>query len=88
MKALLRREIFKNLSMIKELMITETDIKLIGHIQDQETCTVNDVKNVWDASTQHISTKLASLYSKGYLMRRELKSASGGIEYVYWVFMD
>ena len=69
-------------------MITDTDIKLIIHIQEQETVTVSDVRNVWDASTQHISTKLASLYSKGYLMRRELKSKSGGIEYVYWVFMD
>jgi len=34
MKGLLRREIFGNLDQIKELMITETDIKLIIHIQE------------------------------------------------------
>ena len=69
---------------MKEVLLTQADIDLLNTIQLMETAVAADFMAANGWSIQHSSTKLKELYEQGYLMRRDMKSRSGGSEYVYW----
>ena len=80
----LRQLIFNDLERVKELLLTKNDIEIINYIKDKRGVTAVDIAKRQDISMQNASTKLKRLFDQGYLIRREMSSSSGGIEFVYW----
>jgi len=80
----IRSLIFNELDRIKDLLLTKSDIELIEHIKNKRGVSAADISEHKGVSMQNASTKLKRLFDQGYLIRRELNSISGGIEYIYW----
>ena len=76
--------IFNELDRVKELLLTKSDIELIEYIKGKRGVTAADISEYKNVTIQNSSAKLKRLFDQGYLIRRESKAISGGIEYVYW----
>jgi len=85
----IRRIIFTNFDEIKRLMISKNDIELINYISTLNkglgSVGLSKYRNI---TIENASTKLLKLYRQEYLSRDELKSISGGIEYVYSINLN
>ena len=79
----LRKLIFSNLTLVKELLLTQNDLKIISFVSGKANATPSDVAKHESVSVNNASTKLKKLFEQGYLTRSESKSSSGGIEFVY-----
>lgn len=69
---------------IKRLMLTDNHVETLRYIGDKGV-TSADLAKHQGTIVQASSQLLKNIYSKGYLLRKEMKAPSGGIEYVYWV---
>jgi predicted transcriptional regulator len=57
--------------------------RLIDYIISEGETGSSDISKVFGAPIQSTSTTLGTLHNLGYLKRREIKSESGGCEYLY-----
>ena len=69
---------------IKRLMLTDNHIETLRFIADKGR-TSAELSKHQGTYVQAASQLLQNIYKKGYLLRREVSSVTGGIEYVYWV---
>jgi len=67
---------------IKELMITTGDYDIMMHIGFGEN-TAGKLSSTFAVSVQSMSSRLNTLYGKGYLRRKQVKQDSGGYEWHY-----
>jgi hypothetical protein len=81
----LRKAIFTNLNLVKELLLTHGDLKVISFVSEKINATPCDVAKFKEVNVNNASTKLKKLFEQGYLTRSESKSSSGGIEFIYSV---
>ena len=79
----LRNAIYKDLALVKSLLLTHNDINLIKFIKSELSVTPGKVAIYKDVNVNNASTKLKRLFEQGYLVRKEDKSSSGGVEYIY-----
>ena len=79
----LRTAIYKDLALVKRLLLTHNDINLIKFIKSELSVTPGKVAIYKDVNVNNASTKLKRLFEQGYLVRKEDKSSSGGVEYIY-----
>lgn len=86
LKRELRQIYFSNLRLVSEMKISQVEQAALRWIAKQSSgVTAAQTADKYKVSVNNVSTRLKSLYDKGYLIRRELKSSSGGIEFVYWI---
>lgn len=84
-KSKIRREVMKgNSSIIKEILLSEEELKLVNYLTINGNTTTHDLTVLHNISSQNASSKLNKLYQKGYLNRRERTAASGGNEFIYF----
>jgi len=69
---------------IKRLMLTDNHIETLRFVSDKGV-TSSELAAHQGTIVQAASQLLKNIYAKGYLLRKELKAASGAIEYAYWV---
>lgn len=76
---------FKNPELVRCLIVTQNQIKIIKYINTKLGAVSLDVSVRFKISIQSASTILATLYKKGYLTRKEKVHISGGIQFIYAV---
>ena len=77
---------FQNPEIIKGLIVTQNQIKIIKFISDTLDGVFSPIiSREFNISIQSSSTILATLYKKGYLDRKEEVHPSGGSQYLYTV---
>lgn len=69
---------------IKSLMLSDNQIETLKFVSDKGL-TSSELANHQKTSVQGASQLLKNIYAKGYMLRKELKAKSGGIEFAYWV---
>lgn len=85
----IRNLVMTNLVDIKRLFLTPAAVSAIKFIASKSDGVIsNDIAEKYNISVQNASQHLTNLHNKGYLVRREIKSDSGGIQYVYWASPD
>lgn len=77
----LRTLILKHRTRIKELMICDAHIELLGMAKNGIKSA--ELASLYGISVQNASGRLNKLFYKGYLKRIEELAPSGGIEYTY-----
>lgn len=77
--------IAKNREGIKRLMLSNSRMEIVKFVGILKEINSNDLAHKNDLTMQCASTKLLKLYKMGWLDRKEKKSSSGGMEYVYSV---
>jgi len=83
-KRLIRKQVMTGgSSNIRDLLLTETQEKLVKIIGEKKFTTANETAKQLNISIQNASSKLHTLYRRGYLQRLTTSAESGGIEYVY-----
>lgn len=79
----LRKIIFKNRAVIKELMLTENQEIIVRLVRDRGSITSSWFSAYQKISIQNASAQLKKLFEKGYLRCAETTAKSGGIINVY-----
>jgi|GEM_PF-3560792 len=69
---------------IKRMMLSDNQIDTLKFISSKGV-TSSELAMHQQTSVQGASQLLKNIYSKGYMLRKELKSKSGGVEFAYWV---
>jgi len=73
---------------IRDLLLTEQQIELVCFINLRGKTTAAQISKIRNVSIQNASSKLSTLYKKGYLIRDAYSAESGGIEFGYMVSED
>ena len=73
-------------SEIRMLLLTETQIKIVRRISEYGEVTASKLSKEMGVSVQNASSKLTTLYYKGYLARDIETAKTGGIEYVHMAY--
>lgn len=68
---------------VRYLIISAHAAKLMKRIIKWGTITTSEFSERSEISIQNASSQLKALFNKGYLLRKEVISKTGGIEYVY-----
>ncbi|RWX52889.1 winged helix-turn-helix domain-containing protein [Photobacterium chitinilyticum] len=63
---------------------SKTNAPIYHYVLDRELSTASEVADKFDLKVNNASTKLKALYEEGFLLRKEEKSATGGIEFFYF----
>lgn len=63
---------------------SKTNQTLFNYILEHGISTANDIAKHFDMKLNNVSTKLKELYQRGFVLRKEEKSETGGIEYLYY----
>lgn len=63
---------------------SKTNKRIFAYILENGISTASDIARHFDMKLNNVSTKLKGLYEEGYLLRKEEKSDTGGIEYLYY----
>ena len=78
-----RKLILEDLDTIRACLLTEHLVSVLTLINLEKNMTSGRLSIILDISPQNASAKLTKLFTKGYLVRKEVTSETGGIEYVY-----
>lgn len=68
---------------IRSLLLNNNQIALVNFVKHAGTLRASLLSHLECISIQNASSKLNTLYTKGYLTRTSTASDSGGIEYFY-----
>lgn len=79
----LRNIIFKNRKAIKELMLTRNQEMIIRLVKHRGSITSSWFSKYQKISTQNASAQLIKLYLKGYLLKEQTTSKTGGLENIF-----
>lgn len=63
---------------------SKTNQKIFEFIATRDLTTANEIVDKFQLKLSNASTKLKSLFEEGFILRKEQKSSSGGIEYFYF----
>jgi DNA-binding MarR family transcriptional regulator len=69
--------------LIKSVAINRNQRDLVFLIDSVESVTSREIADKLDISIESASSRLKTLYEKGYLTRENIMADSGGIEYWY-----
>ncbi len=84
----LKNAMYQDLAFVKSLLLTHNDVDLLKYIRKELRVTPGKLAGYRDVNVNNASTKLKKLFEQGYLSRVEVKSSSGGVEYVYSISSD
>lgn len=68
---------------IRKYFLTVNQNNLLWLIAKRDKITANELSKIFDESIQNASTKLQTLYKKGYLNRKNIGDPTGGNMYEY-----
>ena len=84
----IKKLIRKERVLIKELMLTDYQLKVVEFVESVEEATSGDIVKWQDCSLQSAHNILSKLKSNGWLSRTEVKDPTGGLMFVYKVKSD
>lgn len=79
----IRHTIFNYNKVVRSLMLTDKQIRLIKYIESTGGCASPKAAKKFKVNIQTISTMLKKLVEKGYLFREKDGDPSGGVCYLY-----
>ena len=82
-RAELRILIVTNPALVRDLMLTDFNIKVLNYIKENKTCRSSDIASKFEICTISASIMLKWLHKKGYLSRWQQPDPSGGHYYEY-----
>jgi DNA-binding MarR family transcriptional regulator len=79
----IRAMMLNNKDQIDRLRISDLERSMFNYIDGFECVHAVEIAKRFNISIQNASTRLKRLFDKGYLVRVELSSPTGGVEYQY-----
>ena len=76
------REILKNSEMIRQILPTAQQLKILKYIDNKEV-TSNELAVFFNISIANAGGQLSKLYRNGWLKRSDVGDPTGGSMYVY-----
>lgn len=80
-----RAMLISNRVLIKKLLPTDKQVKLLDLIRKRKRVDSHELANILGISLQNASRQLAVLWEKTYLQREDVGDPSGGSMYQYFI---